>query len=84
MLKERLAIHGNLSQSNKRSLATWNHTVLPVITQCYLPPDTGKCTQPLTQPDRLALDLKADLTLVVSDIRRWCVYLSTESHPSKY
>jgi len=42
-----------------------------VITQCYLPPNTGDCTPPYPQPSRPVQDLpsldgwKAELTLLL-------------------
>ena len=57
------------------------------ITQCYLPPDTGKRTPPQPQPDRPVLNLptlegwKAELTwAALGYITK--VYLSVDSHTS--
>jgi len=62
----RIALHANSSQSYGDK---WDG-----ITQCYLPPDTGKCTLHWPQQSRPVLDLpttegwKAELTWVVGYI----------------
>jgi len=59
------------------------------ITQCYLPPDTGERARPQPQPYSPVLELptsegwKAELTLVFVMYTEM-VYLSADSHPSRY
>jgi len=63
-----IAFHGNPSQHYGASPAIWDHTVLT---------DTGECTPPWLQLDRLVLDLptlegwKAELILVAGYVQRW-------------